>query len=242
MDDLHRIAAEVRTCPRCRLAENRTHAVPGDGHPRAELFLLGEAPGAREDETGLPFQGASGRFFDASLAELGLGRADVFVTGTAKCRPPGNRDPRPDEVAACAPYLDRQLALIRPRVVLAMGLVAARRLGLAPKGAKLGDIRGEVHEPGAADPAGAAGAADAADGAGATRPFAALATYHPAAAMRFPRLRGPFLTDLATAADLADHAAVSAENAGDLAAREDRRPHPRPCTPEVNAGGDSERG
>jgi uracil-DNA glycosylase len=181
VDSLEQVDAEVRSCTRCRLHATRTHAVPGHGAPAAALLLLGEAPGAQEDATGLPFQGTSGRFLDRCLADLGWGRGDVFVTGSAKCRPPGNRDPRSDEVAACAGYLDRQLALIRPRLVLAMGLVAAVRLGLARRGDRLGAVRGALHEPAA------------------ERPWAVLATYHPAAAMRFPRLREPFLADLAAA-------------------------------------------
>jgi DNA polymerase len=152
------------------------------------LFLLGEAPGATEDRAGRPFLGASGRHLTAVLAEHGMTRSEVFVTGTCKCRPPGNRDPRPDEVEACAGYLDRQLALVRPGVVLAMGLVAARRLGLAGRAERLGAVRGRVVDPGG------------------DRPWLALATYHPAAAMRFPRLRGAFAADVGTAVALAREA------------------------------------
>jgi uracil-DNA glycosylase len=184
MDSLEQVAAEVRSCPRCPLSRTRTSAVPGAGPPDARLLCLGEAPGAKEDRTGLPFQGAAGRHLDAVLAAAGLPRGDVFVTSVCKCRPPGNRDPKPSEVAACAGYLDRQLALLRPRVVLAMGLVAARRLGAASAGERLADVR----------------ARDLADP---DLPFALVVTYHPAAAMRFPRLRAPFAEDVARAVDLA---------------------------------------
>jgi uracil-DNA glycosylase len=184
VDSLPLVAEQVRSCPRCRLAETRTHAVPGEGPADARLLLVGEAPGATEDRVGRPFQGAAGRHLDGVLTDLGLDRSHVFVTSVCKCRPPRNRDPRPDEVAACAPYLDRQLALLAPSVVLAMGLVAGRRLGAAPPGGRLADARG-VRGPEAG------------------RPWHLLVTYHPAAAMRFPRLREPFAEDLAEAVRLA---------------------------------------
>lgn len=181
-DSLTRVAEEVRTCPRCRLAESRTHAVPGEGAPDAPLVLVGEAPGAKEDASGRPFQGVSGRFLDRELAALGITREQVFITSANKCRPPGNRPPKTDEMAACAPYLDRQLALIAPRVVLAMGGVAARRLHPDAAGARLSDLRSAPTEV-----------------AGATL----LVTVHPAAAMRFPSQREPFRADLASACRLA---------------------------------------
>ena len=145
-DTLERIAAEVKVCTRCRLAETRTHAVPGHGDPHAPLLLVGEAPGRTEDETGMPFQGMSGRFLDAELALLNISRDSVFISSANKCRPPDNRNPRRDEVAACASYLDRQMALIRPRVVLAMGGTAAARMHPERTGpaVKVGDLRGQV--------------------------------------------------------------------------------------------------
>ena len=185
MDSLEEVAAEVRGCTLCRLAETRTQAVPGAGHPSADLLLIGEAPGATEDEVGLPFQGMSGRFLNVALADLGLSRDDVFVTSVNKCRPPRNRNPRRDEMAACAPYLDRQLALIGPRVVLAMGGTAASRLHpeLRGKAAKVADLRGQIFPLGPEQ--------------------ALVVTYHPAAAMRFPAQRQPFYDDLGAAARLA---------------------------------------
>ena len=184
-DSLDQIADEVQGCLRCRLSETRTHAVPGGGNATATLFLVGEAPGRREDETGLPFQGMSGRFLDRCLAEVGSARADVFIGSTNRCRPPGNRNPRRDEMAACAGYLDRQLALVAPRVVLAMGGTAAMRLHPEAVGrsVKVSDLRGQLY-PLAPD-------------------RALLVTYHPAAAMRFPKQRQPFVDDLAEAVRLA---------------------------------------
>lgn len=184
-DSLDQVAAEVRHCYRCRLADSRTHAVPGHGDPRAPLMLVGEAPGAREDETGLPFQGLAGRFLDRSLAALGVDRERVFITSGNKCRPPRNRKPLPDEIVACAGYLDRQLALVAPRIVLAMGGTAAARLHPEAGGraVKVGDVRG-LPVPLGPD-------------------RALLVTYHPAAAMRFPAQRQPFADDLADAVRLA---------------------------------------
>ena len=184
-DSLDEIAGEVRGCTLCRLAESRTQAVPGAGKLDADLMLVGEAPGRTEDEVGLPFQGMAGRFLNAALADLGLSRDEVFVTSVNKCRPPNNRNPRRDEMAACAPYLDRQLALIRPTVVLAMGGTAAARLHPEAGGraVKVADLRGQVHPLGPEQ--------------------ALVVTYHPAAAMRFPAQREPFAHDLARAARLA---------------------------------------
>lgn len=185
MDSLEQVATEVRGCPKCRLALTRTNAVPGAGAPDADLVLIGEAPGRTEDELGLPFQGMSGRFLNQALAGLGLTRDDVFVTSVNKCRPPGNRNPRRDEIAACAPYLDRQLALLAPLVVLAMGGTAAARLHpeTAGRAVTVADLRGQLH-PLAPE-------------------RALLVTYHPAAAMRFPKQRRPFLEDLERAARVA---------------------------------------
>lgn len=184
-DSLIRVAREVRSCTRCRLAESRTHAVPGQGAADARLFLVGEAPGRREDETGLPFQGMAGRFLDEALGGLGLERSAVFIASVNRCRPPRNRVPRRDEIAACAPYLDRQLALVAPLVVLAMGGTAAARLlpEAGGRAVRIEDVRGQVF-PLAPD-------------------RGLVVTFHPAAAMRFPARRQPFLDDLARAAGLA---------------------------------------
>jgi uracil-DNA glycosylase len=118
---LKEIAAEVRTCQLCRLAKTRTRAVPGEGYSRAEVMLIGEGPGYREDQEGRPFVGPAGKFLDELLGLAGLDREAVFITNVVKCRPPNNRDPMPDETAACAPYLERQLAVINPRVVITLG-------------------------------------------------------------------------------------------------------------------------
>ena len=184
-DTLAEVAREVRGCTRCRLSLTRRHAVPGEGEADAALLLVGEAPGRTEDGIGLPFQGLSGRFLDGALAAAGVDRGDVFITAVAKCRPPGNRNPRRDEIAACAGYLDRQLVLVAPRVVLAMGATAAARLHPESAGprTRVGDLRGQVVPLGPDQ--------------------ALIVTFHPASAMRFPARRQPFHDDLQRAAALA---------------------------------------
>jgi DNA polymerase len=118
---------EIADCPRCELARTRSRTVPGAGPARAEVMCIGEAPGQREDELGLPFVGAAGRFLDQLLAIAGLTREQVYIANVVKCRPPGNRDPEPSEIAACAPYLDRQLALVDPRVIVTLGRFSMAR-------------------------------------------------------------------------------------------------------------------
>ena len=115
------IAERVRTCTRCGLCATRTNAVPGEGSGAGRILLVGEAPGRNEDKTGRPFCGAAGKVLDLALAEARIDRADAFVTSIVKCRPPGNRDPTPEEKAACQPYLLEQAAALRPRVLVALG-------------------------------------------------------------------------------------------------------------------------
>jgi DNA polymerase len=123
------VAAEASTCTRCALAEGRTQVVFGSGDPGARLMVVGEGPGAEEDRQGLPFVGRSGQLLDRLLAEeLGTTRDAVYIANVVKCRPPANRDPRPEEVDACSAWLDTQLELIEPAVVVTLGNVAARRL------------------------------------------------------------------------------------------------------------------
>jgi len=124
---LDEVAAEVRVCPKCELCRTRTHAVPGEGPPKARVMLIGEGPGWHEDQQGHPFVGNAGKFLNELLAKAGLGREEVFVTNVVKCRPPGNRDPMPDEIAACAPYLERQIAAIDPDVIVTLGRFSMAR-------------------------------------------------------------------------------------------------------------------
>jgi DNA polymerase len=153
--------------------------VPGEGNPRARLVLIGEGPGATEDETGRPFVGAAGQLLDRMLAAVGLERDEVFITNVVKCRPPQNRKPLPDEVASCIPYLHRQLAIIRPKVILLLGGTAAEALLNSRQ--SLGQFRGKVHHY-----------------AG----IPVVATYHPAALLRNPNWKKPAWDDVRIARQL----------------------------------------
>lgn len=118
---LNEIADEIRVCTRCELHRTRTNAVPGEGPANARIMLIGEAPGWNEDQQGRPFVGAAGKFLEELLGAAGLKRSEVFITNVVKCRPPGNRDPLPDEIAACAPYLQRQIDALDPDVIVTLG-------------------------------------------------------------------------------------------------------------------------
>jgi uracil-DNA glycosylase family 4 len=126
--ELERVAAEAATCIRCRLSESRTQVVFGQGDPHADLMFVGEAPGFHEDRQGLPFVGPSGQLLNRLLEGIGLRRQDVYICNVVKSRPPKNRDPLPDEIAACRPWLDAQIRLVDPKVVVTLGNFAARTL------------------------------------------------------------------------------------------------------------------
>jgi uracil-DNA glycosylase len=125
---------EASTCTRCRLHESRTQVVFGNGNPSADLMFVGEAPGFHEDQQGVPFVGQAGKLLDRLLAGIGLSRTDVYVANVIKCRPPGNRDPQPDEIEQCEPYLFRQIELIKPKVVATLGNFATKLLSGKPTG------------------------------------------------------------------------------------------------------------
>jgi DNA polymerase len=137
------LRAEVLGCTKCALHSTRTQGVFGVGNRRADWLIIGEAPGAEEDRQGEPFVGRAGKLLNAMLLSLGLPREQVFIANVLKSRPPGNRDPKPDEVAACLPYLLRQIALLKPKLMLAVGRIAAQNL-LATD-VSLGRLRGQVH-------------------------------------------------------------------------------------------------
>jgi len=123
---LEEAAREAATCTRCRLAQGGTQVVYGTGNPNADLMFIGEAPGYHEDQQGEPFVGAAGQLLNRMLAEIGIAREDVYIGNVLKCRPPGNRDPYPDETDACRPWLDEQVLLIDPRVIVTLGNWATR--------------------------------------------------------------------------------------------------------------------
>ena len=134
LDELQAYAEAVSGCTRCRLAQGRTQVVFGSGNPRADLLFVGEAPGFHEDKQGLPFVGQAGKLLDRLLAGIGLERDQVYIANVLKCRPPGNRDPQPDEIEACEGHLFRQVALIEPKVVATLGNFATKLLSGRPLG------------------------------------------------------------------------------------------------------------
>ncbi len=127
-DPFEKLNDAVRNCARCRLAETRTRTAFGEGNVRAKVMLVGEGPGHDEDLQGRPFVGRAGQLLDRMLEAIGLNRSDVYIANVVKCRPPGNRNPEPDEAEACLPFLRMQYALIRPRIIVCLGAVAARYL------------------------------------------------------------------------------------------------------------------
>ena len=164
---------EIADCPACVLAKTRSRTVPGSGPATCDLMFIGEAPGQREDELGLPFVGRSGQFLDELLLSIGRARIDVYVTNVVKCRPPANRDPNPDEMSACAGYLERQIALVAPRVIATLG-----RFSMAKwfPGERISQIHGRAVER---------------DGRW------IVPMYHPAAALRDGSLRAVMKQDFA---------------------------------------------
>ncbi len=185
------IAAQAARCTACVLAETRTNVVFGSGSARSGIVFIGEAPGANEDAQGLPFVGRSGQLLDRLLAETGIARGDVYICNVVKCRPPGNRDPRPEEAVTCAPFLRAQLETLKPRVLCALGLHATR--WLLPGKEPMAKLRGRVLE---------------------YRAIPTIATYHPAAILRSPGLKANALADLKRARALAEDVATHEAGGG----------------------------
>ncbi len=176
---LEQIANDVRECTGCRLHETRTRAVPGEGDPDTEVVFVGEGPGFNEDREGRPFVGRAGGLLVRLLGAIGWQREDVFITNVVKCRPPDNRDPQPDEIAACAPHLRRQLEVLDPAVVVTLGRYS---MGTFIPGARIGQVHGTTAP---ADPE--TGARDA----------LVFAMYHPAAALRTATIERESFDDIA---------------------------------------------
>ncbi len=172
MSKIELISQEIASCTRCPLHGSRKNTVPGEGPPTARLMIIGEAPGAYEDETGRPFVGRSGELLTKLLSEIGISRDEVFITSVLKCRPPRNRTPRQSEMAACMPHLHRQIEAIDPAVIMLVGGVAISAL-IGPW--RLSEAHGRFYE---------------ANG----RKF--FMTYHPAAALRFPKTAEVIRKDL----------------------------------------------
>jgi uracil-DNA glycosylase len=167
------VAAAIRSCDRCALARTRTQAVPGEGDPSAVVMFVGEAPGFEEDRQGRPFVGRSGQYLTQVLQSAGIDRNDVFITNVVKCRPPDNRDPLPQELEACSGYLEQQVALINPRIIVTLGRFSMRRW--FPDGS-ITRIHGQIRNIGCGR--------------------VALAMFHPAAALRNPQWQEAFTQDM----------------------------------------------
>jgi DNA polymerase len=181
LGSLEEIARTVAKCTRCALYKTAINPVPGEGNPKAKLVCVGEAPGAKEDETGRPFVGQAGQLLTKILAAIDMTREEVFICNVLKHRPPGNRNPQPDEVEACSPYLIRQLELIKPKVIVAFGTFAAQTL-LNTK-TPLGQLRGLVHR---------------------YHGTPLVVTYHPAALLRNPAWKRPTWEDVKLARRILD--------------------------------------
>jgi len=178
--DWETLRGSVSACTLCRLSQSRTNTVFGIGNPEADWLIVGEAPGAEEDRRGEPFVGRAGKLLDEMLRAIGQRREDVFIANILKCRPPDNRDPKADESASCRPYLERQIQLIQPRIILAVGRIAAQNLLGSDE--PVGRMRGRPHEL---------------DG------IPLVVTYHPAYLLRSPSQKSKAWRDLCLATRLA---------------------------------------
>ena len=186
---LQAIADEIRGCTRCPLAAGRTLTVPGEGNPISDVLLVGEGPGAREDATGRPFVGPAGQLLEELLASIGWARADVFIANIVKCRPPGNRDPEPDEIAACHPFLERQERALDAALIVTLGRHSLQRY---LPGARISSVHGQLRRQGGRH---------------------VFPMYHPAAALHQSSLRDTLFRDVRglPAALLAAREALEAE-------------------------------
>lgn len=179
---LAQIAAEVAACQACVLHHSRKKAVPGEGPANAEIMFIGEGPGFYENEQGHPFVGAAGQFLDELLAQAGLKRPDVWIGNVVKCRPPGNRDPLPDELAACNKYLERQIAAIAPKIIITLGRYS---MGKFMPGAKISAVHGQMRHIG---------------------DRFVIAMFHPAAALHQGSLKPAIMQDFAQLPKLLEQA------------------------------------
>ena len=211
---LSAVALEVSGCTRCPLHAGRTRTVPGEGNPISDVLLVGEGPGAREDATGRPFVGPAGQLLDELLRAIGWTREQVFIANVVKCRPPANRDPEPDEIAACRPYLDRQEAALDPAVIVTLGRHSLRRY--LPD-ARIGEVHGRLRRSGSRF---------------------VFPMYHPAAALHQASLRETLFADIRglPAALLSARQAIEAERTESVQAVAADPAVPAPPAPTADAG------
>lgn len=187
------VAEQTAVCTRCKLYHSRKRAVSGSGDPRTSIMFIGEGPGFHENQQGLPFVGAAGKFLDELLAEAGLKREEVFITNVVKCRPPGNRDPQIEELEACKPYLERQIAAINPDVIVTLGRIS---MSYFINNGKISSIHGRSFW---------------------SSGRMIVPMYHPAAALHQPSLREVVKGDFAGLSGLIEKAKESRKNNQDLA-------------------------
>ncbi len=184
-ETLSQIAKKVSTCTKCVLHESRKNSVPGDGPATAEIMFIGEGPGFHENEQGHPFVGASGKFLDQLLAQAGVTRADVFIANVVKCRPPGNRDPLPEELSACDVYLESQIKAINPSIIVTLGRFSMNKFF---PGAKISAVHGQMQKIGERY---------------------VIPMFHPAAALHQSALKPSILGDFAKLPDQLNEARVA---------------------------------
>jgi uracil-DNA glycosylase len=189
--ELEKLAKQIVVCTKCELHRSRKKAVPGEGPTQAEIMFIGEGPGARENEQGRPFVGASGKFLDQLLEQAGVTRADVWITNVVKCRPPGNRDPLSDEIETCTGnYLQHQIKIVNPRIIVTLG---RHSMGLFVKGAKITQIHGQMRK---------------------VDDRSVIAMYHPAAALHQISLKPAIMADFAKLPELLKEARAELGRSG----------------------------
>ena len=182
-EELAKLAKQIVVCTKCDLHRSRKKAVPGEGPTQAEIMFIGEGPGFHENEQGRPFVGAAGKFLDELLEQAGVTRADVWITNVVKCRPPGNRDPLPDEVETCTSnYLQHQIRIVNPSIIVTLGRFS---MGLFFKGAKISQVHGQMRKVGE---------------------HFVIAMFHPAAALHQASLKPAILADFARLPELLSQA------------------------------------
>jgi uracil-DNA glycosylase len=208
-ENLAQIASEVSVCTNCILHKTRNKSVPGEGPANSEIMLIGEGPGFNENEQGRPFVGAAGKFLEDLLAQAGLKRTDVWIGNVVKCRPPGNRDPMPDELAACNLYLDRQIAAIDPKIIITLGRFS---MGKFMPNVKISQVHGQMRKVG--------------------NRFV-IAMFHPAAALHQAALKPAILADFGKLPQLLDVARkeLAKQAAGQVAEQRTAYETPQPEEP-----------
>ena len=200
---LAQVAKEVSVCKKCALYHSRKNAVPGEGPADSEIMFIGEGPGFNENEQGRPFVGAAGTFLNELLAEAGLKRADVWIGNVVKCRPPANRDPMPEELAACNEYLERQIAAINPKIIITLGRFS---MGKFMPGAKISSVHGQMRRVG---------------------DRFVIAMFHPAAALHQAALKPAILKDFGELPKLLEQARSALKHSTPAQAAEEPKQDPK---------------